>query len=148
MKSAIKSAFAGFTALLLGACAAVTKAPDGRPSATARIQQSSAAYYGSASTGVGVLHYRGQQHRFTISSIGAGGTGAQNMSAYAKIYHLTRLSDFAGTYRGFSHGLTLMEGTMHAKLVNEKGVAIYLAAATEGLASSTGVQIYEVKLTH
>jgi hypothetical protein len=147
MKSSIKPALAGLTALLLGACASVTKAPDARPSATARIQQSSVAYYGSATTGIGTLNYRGQRHHFTISSLGAGGTGAQKMSAYAKVYNLTSLSDFAGTYRGFSHGLTLIEGKMNAKLTNAKGVTIYLAAETEGLASSTGVQVYEVRLT-
>ncbi len=148
MKSAIKSAFAGLTVILLGACASATKAPAGRPSATARIQQSSAAYYGSTSSGIGTLNYRGQHHRFTITSIGAGGMGAQKLNAYAKVYNLTRLSDFQGTYQGISQGLTLIEGKMSAKLTNEKGVAIYLAGETEGLATSMGVQVYEVKLTY
>ena len=147
MKSSIKPALAGLTALLLSACAATTHTPAGPPSATAKIQQSSAAYYGSASAGVGVLNYHGQQHRFTMSSIGAGGIGAQNMAGHAKIYHLTNLADFPGTYKGISSGLTLIAGTMHAKLANEKGVTIYIAAETEGVASSMGMQVYEVRLT-
>lgn len=147
MKSSIRPALAGLTALLLGACASVTQAPSGPPSATARIQQSSAAYYGSASVGEGVLNYRGQRRRFTISSVGAGGIGAQKLNAYAKVYNLTNLSDFPGTYRGVSRGLTLVEGKMSAKLLNTNGVTIYLAGETEGLAASMGMQVYEVKLT-
>ena len=146
IKLSIRLALASFTALLFGACASTTNTQTGPPSATARIQQSSAAYYGSTSAGVGVLNYHGQQHRFTMSSIGAGGIGAQNMAGYAKVYHLTNLADFPGTYKGISSGLTLIAGTMHAKLANDKGVIIYLAAATEGVASSMGMQVYEVKL--
>jgi len=57
------------------------------------------------------------------------------------------LRDFSGTYRGVSRGLTLIEGRMHAKLTNGNGVIMYLAGETEGLASSMGVQVYEVSLT-
>ena len=50
-------------------------------------------------------------------------------------------------YRGISRGLTLIEGKMHAKLTNGNGVVMYLAGETEGLASSIGVQAFEVILT-
>jgi hypothetical protein len=36
---------------------------------------------------------------------------------------------------------------MHAKLTNGNGVVMYLAGETEGLASSMGVQAFEVTLT-
>jgi hypothetical protein len=36
---------------------------------------------------------------------------------------------------------------MHAKLTNQNGVTMYLAASTEGLASSMGAQAFEVNLT-
>jgi hypothetical protein len=73
--------------------------------------------------------------------------GGQKVSATGKVYNLSRLSDFAGTYRGVSQGLTLVEGKMHAKLTNGNGVVMYLAGETEGLASSIGVQAFEVTLT-
>ncbi len=60
----------------------------------------------------------------------------QKVSATGKVYNLNKLSDFAGTYRGVSDGLTLIEGKMHAKLTNGNGVVMYLAGQTEGLASS------------
>jgi hypothetical protein len=111
-------------------------APSAPPAATVSIREWSAAYYGSAAAGKGTLYYNGQRHHFTISGLGAGGMGTQKISATGKVYNLNNLSDFSGTYRGISRGLTLIEGKMHAKLTNGNGVVMYLAGETEGLASS------------
>ena len=143
----INSAFTGITILLLAGCASMTKAPSTPPSATVSIQEWSAAYYGSAARGKGTLYYNGETHHFRISGLGAGGMGGQKISATGKVYHLNNLADFAGSYRGVSNGLTLIEGKMHAKLTNGNGVVMYLAGETEGLASSMGAQAFEVRLT-
>ena len=140
------SAFTGIAILLIAGCASMTQAPSTPPSATVSIREWSAAYYGSAAAGKGTLYYHGRHH-FTISGLGAGGMGAQKISATGKVYNLNRLSDFSGTYHGISRGLTLIEGKMHAKLTNGSGVVMYLAAETEGLASSMGAQAFEVSLT-
>jgi hypothetical protein len=142
----INSAFTGIAIVLLAACASMTQAPSTPPSATVSIREWSAAYYGSATGGKGTLYYHGRHH-FTISGLGAGGMGAQKISATGKVYNLNRLSDFSGTYHGISRGLTLIEGKMHAKLTNQNGVTMYLAAETEGVASSMGAQAFEVNLT-
>lgn len=147
MKTNFNSAFTGMTILLIAGCASMTQAPSTPPSATVRIQEWSAAYYGSAAAGKGTLYYNGQRHHFTISGLGAGGMGAQKISATGKVYNLNNLSSFSGTYRGISRGLTLIEGQMHAKLQNGNGVVMYLAAQTEGIASSMGAQAFEVSLT-
>ena len=148
MKSTfINSAFAGIIILLIAACASTTTAPSAPPSATVSIREWSAAYYGSAAAGKGTLNYNGRRHHFTISGLGAGGMGGQKISATGKVYNLNNLSEFSGRYRGVSRGLTLIEGKMHAKLTNGNGVVMYLAGATEGLASSMGVQAFEVTLT-
>ena len=125
----------------------MTQAPSTAPSATVSIREWSAAYYGSATAGKGTLYYNGGRHRFTISGVGVGGAGGQKISATGKVYNLNNLSDFSGSYRGVSRGLTLIEGKMHAKLTNGNGVVMYLAGATEGLASFMGVQAFEVTLT-
>jgi hypothetical protein len=143
----INSAFTGITILLITGCASMTTAPSTPPAATVRIQELSAAYYGSAAAGKGTLYYNGQRHHFTISGVGVGGIGGQKVSATGKVYNLNNLSDFSGTYRGISGGLTLIEGKMHAKLTNGNGVVMYLAGETEGLASSIGAQAFEVSLT-
>src|SRR6266404_1506549 len=147
MKLPIKSALACFAAFLIGGCASTTQAPSTPPAATVRIQEWSAAYYGSAAAGKGTLYYNGQRHHFTISGVGVGGAGGQKISATGKVYNLNNLSDFSGRYRGVSRGLTLIEGKMHAKLTNGKGVVMYLAGETEGLDSSMGAQAFEVNLT-
>ena len=142
------SIFASITILFITGCASMTQAPSTPPSATVRIQEWSAAYYGSAAAGKGTLYYHGGSHRFTISGAGIGGMGGQKISATGKVYNLNRLSDFSGTYHGISRGLTLIEGKMHAKLTNGNGVVMYLAGETEGLASSMGAQGFEVNLTN
>ena len=144
----ISSVFASITLLLIAGCASMTQAPSTPPSATVSIREWSAAYYASAEAGKGILNYHGRRHHFTISGAGAGGMGGQKVSATGKVYNLNSLSDFSGTYRGVSKGLTLIEGKMHAKLTNGNGVVMYLAGETEGLASSMGVQAFEVNLTN
>ena len=145
--NSINYGFASITILLIAGCASMMTAPSRSPSATVRIREWSAAYYGSAEAGKGTLDFNGRRHDFTITGLGAGGAGAQQTSATGKVYNLNKLSDFSGTYRGISSGLTLMEGKMHAKLTNGNGVVMYLAGETEGLASSIGAQVFEVKLT-
>ena len=140
-------AVVGIAGLLVGGCASMTTTPSTPPAATVRIQQWSAAYYGSASTGQGTLYYNGRRHHFTISGLGAGGMGGQKVSATGKVYHLNKLANFPGTFTGVSRGLTLINGKMHAKLTNQNGVVLYLAGETEGLASSIGVQAFVVTLT-
>ena len=148
MKLPIMPALACFAFLLISGCASMTQAPSTPPSATVRIREWSAAYYGQAEAGKGTLYYNGQRHHFTISGGGVGGSGVQKVSATGKVYNLNRLSDFSGTYHGISRGLTLIEGKMHAKLTNQNGVVMYLAGETEGLASSMGAQAFEVRLTN
>jgi hypothetical protein len=146
MKLPITLVLAGFAAILIAACASMTQAPSTPPSATVSIREWSAAYYATAEAGKGILYYHGRRHHFTISGGGVGGSGAQKVSATGKVYNLNNLSDFSGTYHGISRGLTLIEGKMHAKLTNGNGVVMYLAGETEGLASSIGLQAFEVTL--
>jgi hypothetical protein len=148
MKHTIQSVMACSAVLLLGACATTSTTPGTAASATVRIKEWSAAYYGSATTGKGTINYQGQTHNFTISGLGAGGMGGQKISATGKVYNLNNLSDFSGTFTGVSKGLTLIEGHMHAKLTNSNGVTLYIAGETEGLASSIGVQAFTIQLTN
>ena len=129
--------------LLSGGCASQMKndpnAPTGPPSARISIETMQASYYGSASAGTGQLHYQGVTRDFTIASAGAGGTGAQSISATGEVYNLRSLSDFPGTYTGLRSGLTLFRGKMYERLKNEKGAVIYLTGKTKGISSSSGL---------
>jgi hypothetical protein len=144
MLNAIITALAASAVLLLtGGC--VTKlesdpgAPTGPPSATITVDEWQAAYDVAAATGKGTIRFNGQTRPFSITGVGAGGTGAQNIVASGKVFNLNSLTDFSGTYTGLRSGLTLIEGKMHEKLVNNKGVIIYLTGKTTGLSSSTGL---------
>ena len=56
MKLPIKSTLACFAAFVIGGCASTTTAPSTPPAATLRIQEWTAAYYGSAAAGKGTLY--------------------------------------------------------------------------------------------
>lgn len=133
---------AGSAALLLSGCATKkssdSDAPTGPPAATVTYKGGQAAYWASAQGGKGTLYFNGNSYGFTSVGAGAGGTGAQEITATGEVYNLTKLSDFPGTYTGPRSGLTLFKGKMHAKLTNDKGVIIYMSGTTAGLASGTG----------
>jgi len=143
MKHKYASALAISATLLLAGCATRMSndptAPTGPPAATLRVKEFQASYYGSASTGKGTLRYHGRDRSFSITGIGAGGTGAQKISAVGKVYHLNSLADFPGTYTGARSGLTLIEGKMHERLANGNGTVIYLTGETSGLSTSMGL---------
>lgn len=136
----ILAASAGF---LFSACATQMSndptAPTGPPDATITMDELQASYYGSATTGSGTIHYRGETRDFSIQGIGGGGTGAQSIDAVGKVYGLGSLADFPGTYTGARSGLTLIEGKMHERFANSKGVVIYVTGRTEGLSTSMGI---------
>lgn len=143
MRTIFTSALAASAAVLLSSCATRMAtdptAPAGPPDATLSMESVQAAYYGSASTGQGTINYRGQTRKFTISGAGAGGAGAQHISATGKVYHLKSLADFPGTYTGARSGLTLGSGQMTERLENAKGTVIYLTGRTSGLSTSVGL---------
>ncbi len=143
MKTKYTSLLGLASTLLLANCATQMKndptAPTGPPSATVKVQQFQAAYYGSTSTGKGTISYQGRTRPFTIKSLGAGGTGAQQINATGEVYHLNSLADFPGTYSGARSGLTLFRGKMHERLANDNGTVIYLTGKTSGLSTSMGL---------
>ena len=132
---------------MIAACASTFQPPSTAPSATLSVEGVSAAYDGAVATGKGTLNYHGQVHHFTMTGLGIGGTGLQQVSATGEVYNLKGLADFAGIYKGVSKGLTLFKGKMQSKVTNEHGVVAYVAGETKGLASDTGVRAFKVKLT-
>ena len=142
MKYQLASIVAGASAILLTSCATSKStdenAPTGRPSGTVRFEAGTAAYYASAGGGDGTLTYRGKKHPFSAVAVGAGGSGAQQVSGTGEVYNLKSLADFPGTYTQVSSGFTIIHGTKKGKLTNDKNVVIYYDAKTTGLATSTG----------
>ena len=143
MKNTISSACACIALLFTAGCATQKakdpQAPSGPPSATVTFSGARASYYGSAAGGSGTINFHGSRRNFDVATVGAGGTGVQTVEGTGKVYNLKSLAQFPGTYTGARSGLTLLNGTMHAKLTNKYGTVIYITGKTTGLASSTGV---------
>lgn len=137
---------AGFAAVLFGGCASTKEAPTGPTSGSVRVELKSGSYYGSGSKGKGTLYFNGRSHRFTITGAGLGGMGGQTVKATGRVYNLHSLSDFNGTYGGTSRGLTLGKGKVSAQVKNQRGVVIYLAGETSGVATALGVRAFHVTL--
>jgi hypothetical protein len=50
------------------------------------------------SIGGGRLHFRGEEHRFSVRGIEFGSVGVSTLSARGEVFNLRRLEDFAGRY--------------------------------------------------
>ena len=149
MKTTIQSILTAAALFSLASCASTpsTQGPSAMSSATINVGGMSAAYKGAVATGEGTVNYQGRTHHFTMNGVGAGGYGAQKVAASGEVQNLHNLADFEGTYRGSSKGITLVNGTMTAKMTNEHGVIVYLSGERQGLATSSGVRVFKVKLT-
>jgi len=51
-----------------------------------------------ASVGGGRLHFRGEEHRFSVRGLEFGSLGVSTLSARGEVFGLRRLEDFAGRY--------------------------------------------------
>jgi len=136
---------AGLSFLLLSGCAGVEK-PAGTASATLTIEGSLASYYAGAAGGDGILSYQGQQHPFTLSAVGGGGSAAMSISATGQVYNLNALEEFPGKYTSHRSGITIGEGKFSALLKSDRGVQIYLEGATTGVGSSMGMSSVTIEL--
>ena len=143
MKNTITAAFVSVAVLFTIGCATQKStdknAPTGPPDATIKFEGGQASYWVTGSGGTGSITYQGTTRKFSAVAAGAGGSGAQKMSAVGEVYNLKSLSDFPGTYTGAKSGLTLFRGKMHERLENDSGVVIYAESKTTGLASATGL---------
>ncbi|GGJ12663.1 hypothetical protein [Neoroseomonas lacus] len=73
--------------------------PDPNPDASVEIEQVRVGVLAvGASIGGGRLHFRGEEHRFTVRGIEFGSVGVASLSARGEVFGLRRLQDFAGRY--------------------------------------------------
>ena len=150
VKTKLPLLIAGCSVLLFASCATKKSrdrnAPTGPVTATVTIEGGQAAYWASTGGGRGTINFQGQSHNFSITGVGAGGTGAQKISATGDVYNLNSLSDFAGVYTVIRTGLTVIKGKVYARLTNDEGVVIYITARTTGLASAIGTSKVLIRL--
>jgi len=148
MRNTIASLMA--CALLCGAAYAGSSdssapvADDAKPDATLTLKGGSVAAGIGYTWGHGELNYGESSHKVSISGVSVVDVGATDFSAAGKVYHLTKLSDFAGNYTAAGAGITIAGGGTALYLKNEHGVVIKLVATDIGLKfnlSADGVHI-------
>ncbi|NMJ43648.1 hypothetical protein GWK16_20545 [Roseomonas sp. JC162] len=72
---------------------------DPNPDATIEIEQVRVGVLAvGASVGGGRLHFRGEEHRFSVRGIEFGSVGVSSLSARGEVFGLRRLEDFGGRY--------------------------------------------------
>lgn len=96
--------------------------------------------------GGGRLRYRGTEHAFSVTGLGAGGLGVSSVRARGEVFQLNRLEDFPGTY--VEAQATAVAGDRAGLQVrwlrNQNGVMLRLRSLREGVmldVSATGVVI-------
>src|SRR5690349_6907910 len=107
-------ACAGACAALLwlaGAAYAEPSTPAATPSATLTLTGRSVAIGVGVSWGSGTLTYQGKDYKVAVKGFAVGGVGVSSAEASGKVFNLTKLGDFDGTYTLLSTGVTAGAGT-------------------------------------
>lgn len=115
-------------------------------SGTVEIDATQLAFIVSGKFGGGVLKFQGKEYAFKGGGLGIGGIGVQKIKATGKVYNLTDVSKFPGTYVAARAGATLGKGKNVISVSNQHGVIIDLKASTEGVALSIGADGLVVKM--
>src|SRR3989442_15780089 len=91
--------------LMLGVMlAAVTAGAQETPSGKVAIETKSIAVGIGVSWGDGKLTYQGKDHAFTVNGLSVVDVGVSKVSTTGNVYHLKKLSDFAGNYAAAEAG--------------------------------------------
>ena len=113
--------------------AAGAQGPLGPPSATFRLESTSIAVGIGVSWGKGTLRFQDEEHAFTVSGLSVVDVGISKVTATGRIWGLSKLEDFNGTYTGVDVGVAVGGGTAGVAMRNENGVYIKMSAAQRGV---------------
>lgn len=82
--------------------------------------------------GDGILIYKGRKHPFAVNGITVADVGFSRITGHGRVYHLTKLQDFSGTYVAATGEATLGNGLGGRVMQNANGVQIRIDEATKG----------------
>ena len=82
--------------------------------------------------GDGILSYKGRKHPFSVNGITIADVGFSRITGHGRVYHLTKLQDFSGTYAAATGEATLGNGLGGQVLQNANGVQIRIDQVTKG----------------
>jgi len=130
----LRPKWAAAAALAASISIAPALADDRTPDATIQIDQAQFALLASVKAGGGKLMYKGETYEFQIGGLGIGGVGIADLEAKGKVYNLTKVEDFYGTYFESAMGAAAADkGVAEMWLKNSNGVELVIEAEAVGL---------------
>ena len=133
-------------AALLCLSGAAAAAADDTPSGTVAIESKSVALGVGVSWGDGTLEYAGKTHTFSVQGLSVVDVGVSKVSARGKVYHLSKLEDFAGRFAAVQAGAAVGGGMSIVALRNQNGVVMELTSTQVGVKFTLAGEGIEVKL--
>ncbi len=127
------------TVLAVAGLARRARAADPNPDATVEIEETRIGIGPLSGTiGGGRLRFRGEEFRFSVRGLAAGGVGVSSVQAQGEVFSLRRVDDFAGDYAQVaSDDFADETGRLTVlSLRNEKGVRLRLRATRSGIVLS------------
>jgi len=112
---------------------ALVFAQEEKPDATLTLSKGQVAVGIGWSWGDGVLTFKGKKYPFKVGGLSVVDVGITKANAVGKVYHLTKLSDFNGTYTGAAAEGTVGGGAGISTMKNQNGVVIELQSTTQGV---------------
>ena len=103
------------------------------PSGTVSISTRSVAVGIGFNWGEGVLTFEGKEYPFKIKGLSVIDVGVSSISAKGNVYHLSKVSDFPGTFTGVEAGVALGGGAGAQAMENQYGVVMALTSTKAGL---------------
>jgi hypothetical protein len=120
---------------------------DEKPSGTITIEETEFRLIIGGDWGHGTLRLQGQDYKFKIKGLTAGGIGAGSIHAKGKVYNLDQPSDLAGDYAAATAGLTVGMGKGVYSFTNgATGVRMDLKTSSEGVELALGVGGMTIKM--
>ena len=141
-RTALVSLFLAATMLV----ARPAPAAEEKASATLSLEAKSVAVGVGWTWGGGTIDFMGKKHRFEIDGLTLNGAGVERVAATGYVYHLKKLSDFAGTYTAVEAGGAAGGGAAIAHMKNENGVSITLHSKSQGISAQAGPEGMKIKL--
>jgi len=136
----------GARVLMLGVMLVAVTAGAQEPSGKVAIESKSVAVGIGVTWGDGKLTYQGKEHRFTVNGLSVVDVGVSKVSTTGSVYHLKKLSDFAGNYAAAEAGAALGAGKNVIAMRNQNGVVMELTSTATGIQFTLAPKGVEVKL--
>src|SRR5262245_31506163 len=121
---------------------------EAKPDGTIELLTGSVAAGVGFTWGHGVPTYHGERYPISIDGLSVGDVGISKASASGKVYHLKKLSEFAGNYTSASAGATVGGGGSATAMQNQNGVLIRLVSTSRGLTFKLAAEGVKIVLNH